>query len=90
MAHNENFPLNSFRSYITILNDSKAADDKKLRAAQELSEHFEVIVQSSSYPLFLDHTLKAFMHFLQDAEPQFIQEYQAHQVHIYIYIYICV
>ncbi|XP_013100353.2 transcription-associated protein 1 [Stomoxys calcitrans] len=80
MAHSENFQLNTFRSYVTILADSKATDDKKLRAAQELSEHFEVVVQSSSYPSFLEHSLKAFMHFLQDGEPQFIQEYQAHQV----------
>lgn len=80
MAHSENFQLNTFRSYVTILADSKSTDDKKLRAAQELSENFEVVVQSSSYPSFLEHSLKAFMHFLQDGEPQFIQEYQAHQV----------
>ena len=82
MTHSESFQLNTFRSYVTILGDSKATDDKKLRAAQELSEHFEVVVQSSSYPSFLEHSLKAFMNFLQDGEPQFIQEYQAHQVHI--------
>lgn len=79
----DNVQMNAYRTYVAILADPKASDEKKLRAAQEMSEHFEVVVQGSSYPSFLEHSLKAFMTFLQDSEPQFIQEYPAHQVSIF-------
>lgn len=79
-VQSDNSPLNLYRTYINVLTDSNAGDDKKLRAAQELSEHFEVMVHGQSYPAFLDHSLKAFMTFLQETEPQFIQEYPTHQV----------
>ncbi|KAL9917178.1 transcription-associated protein Nipped-A isoform 1-T1 [Glossina fuscipes fuscipes] len=79
MTHAESFQLNTFRSYVAVLADNKSNDEQKLRAAQDISEHFEVVVQSSSYPTFLEHSLKAFMHFLQDGEPKFMQEWHAHQ-----------
>uniref|UniRef100_A0A1A9WAC6 Transformation/transcription domain-associated protein n=1 Tax=Glossina brevipalpis TaxID=37001 RepID=A0A1A9WAC6_9MUSC len=79
MAHTESFQLNTFRSYVAVLADNKSNDEQKLRAAQDISEHFEVVVQGSSYPTFLEHSLKAFMHFLQDGEPKFMQEWHAHQ-----------
>nr|NP_001097192.2 Nipped-A, isoform E [Drosophila melanogaster]Q8I8U7.4 RecName: Full=Transcription-associated protein 1; AltName: Full=dTRA1 [Drosophila melanogaster]ABD22987.1 Nipped-A [Drosophila melanogaster]ABV53702.2 Nipped-A, isoform E [Drosophila melanogaster] len=70
----ENVPVNTFRNYLNILNDSSSKDELKLKATQELSEHFEMIMQSPAYPSFLDNSLKIFMRILQDGEPQFIQE----------------
>lgn len=66
--------MNTFRSYVTMLGDPNAKDEIKLKAAQELSEHFEVIVQSSAYPSFLEHSMKIFLKILQDGEPQFISD----------------
>lgn len=66
--------MNTFRSYVTMLGDPGAKDEIKLKAAQELSEHFEVIIQSSAYPSFLEHSMKIFLKILQDGEPQFISE----------------
>ena len=34
--------MNKYRSYVTILQDQSAKDEIKLKAAQELSENFEV------------------------------------------------
>jgi transformation/transcription domain-associated protein len=36
--------MNTYRSYVTILADHSAKDEIKLKAAQELSENFEVCV----------------------------------------------
>ncbi|XP_023171663.2 transcription-associated protein 1 [Drosophila hydei] len=74
MAHVESIPVNTFRNYLSILNDPSASEDIKLKATQELSEHFEMIMQSPSYPSFLENALKIFMRILQEGEPQFIQE----------------
>ncbi|XP_017462467.1 PREDICTED: transcription-associated protein 1 [Rhagoletis zephyria] len=71
MAQNE---FNTFRSYVNILSDPSAKEEIKFKAAQELSEHFELIIQSPSYPAFLELALKVFIRILQDGEPQFIQE----------------
>ncbi|EDW01948.1 GH20167 [Drosophila grimshawi] len=74
MAHTENIPVNTFRNYLNILNDPAANDEIKLKATQELSEHFEMILNSPSYPSFLENALKIFTRILQDGEPQFVQE----------------
>lgn len=74
MAHSDSIPVNTFRNYLNILNDPAANEDIKLKATQELSEHFEMIMQSSSYPSFLENALKIFTRILQEGEPQFIQE----------------
>ncbi|XP_034140404.1 transcription-associated protein 1 isoform X2 [Drosophila guanche] len=74
MSASESIPVNTFRNYLNILNDPSAKEEIKLKATQELSEHFEMIIQSSSYPSFLETSLKIFMRILQEGEPQFIQE----------------
>lgn len=61
--------LNTLRSYINILENATAKDETKLKAAQELSEHFEKV-----HPPILEHALKVFMNILQDGEFYFIQE----------------
>lgn len=83
MAQNE---FNTFRSYVNILSDPAAKEEIKFKAAQELSEHFELIVQSPSYPAFLELALKVFIRILQDGEPQFIQENSSQHVS-YIHIH---
>nr|CAD7427559.1 unnamed protein product [Timema monikensis] len=82
--------INTFCSYVTMLADHGSKDEIKLRAAQELSENFEastsvpfplkVILSSSEYPTFLDHSMKKFLKILQDGEPLFIGEYNIQQV----------
>ncbi|XP_070855285.1 transcription-associated protein 1 isoform X6 [Drosophila suzukii] len=70
----ESIPINTYRNYLNILNDSSTKEELKLKATQELSENFEMILQSPAYPSFLDNSLKIFMRILQDGEPQFVQE----------------
>ncbi|CAK1549719.1 unnamed protein product [Leptosia nina] len=72
--------MNTYRSYVTMLADPGAKDEIKLKAAQELSENFEVILNSPQYPQFLDHSLKIFLKILQEGEPHFIAEYNIQQV----------
>lgn len=72
--------MNHFRSFVNMLADPTAKDEIKLKAAQELSEHFELITQCSSYPGFLDHSLRIFLKILQEGEPQFISELNLQQV----------
>ncbi|XP_044571244.1 transcription-associated protein 1 isoform X4 [Drosophila ananassae] len=74
MSVNEGIPVNTFRNYLNILNDSSAKEEIKLKATQELSEHFEIIMQSPAYPSFLESSLKIFLRILQEGDPQFIQE----------------
>ncbi|KAL0100349.1 hypothetical protein PUN28_019603 [Cardiocondyla obscurior] len=72
--------MNTYRSYVTMLADPVSKDESKLKAAQELSENFEIIMCSSQYPGFLDHMMKIFLKILQEGEPHFISEYNIQQV----------
>lgn len=72
--------MNTFRSYVTMLGDPSAKDEIKLKAAQELSENFELITQCSGFQSFLEHSMKIFIKILQDGEPHFISEYNIQQV----------
>ncbi|XP_012223234.1 transformation/transcription domain-associated protein isoform X2 [Linepithema humile] len=72
--------MNTYRSYVTMLGDPSSKDELKLKAAQELSENFEIIMCSSQYPGFLDHMMKIFLKILQEGEPHFISEYNIQQV----------
>lgn len=72
--------VNTFTSFVSMLSDSGAKDENKLKAAQELSENLEVIVTSPQYPIFLDHAMKNFLKILQEGEPLFIAEYNIQQV----------
>lgn len=72
--------MNHFRSFVNMLAEPTAKDEIKLKAAQELSEHFELITQCSSYPDFLSHSLRIFLKILQEGEPQFISELNLQQV----------
>lgn len=38
--------MNTYRSFVTMLGDPKAKEEIKLKAAQELSENFEVCASS--------------------------------------------
>ncbi|KAK7488902.1 hypothetical protein BaRGS_00019859, partial [Batillaria attramentaria] len=48
--------------------------EKKLKAAQELSENFETVVNSPQYPQFLQEAMRVFLKILEEGEPQFIAE----------------
>ena len=72
--------MNTYRSFVTTLADPNSKDEVKLKAAQELSENFEVIMCSPQYPDFLAHLMKIFLKILQEGEPYFISEYNIQQV----------
>lgn len=72
--------MNTFRSYVTMLGDHTAKDEIKLKAAQALSENFELITQCSGFQAFLDHSMKIFIKILQEGDPHFISEYNIQQV----------
>lgn len=77
-----NTQINTFRSYVTMLadNSSSSKDDIKRKAAQELNESFEFILQSPEYPKFLDHCIKNFLKILSEGQPLFISEYNIQQM----------
>lgn len=72
--------MNTFRSYVTMLGDPTAKDEIKMKAAQELSENFELITQCAGFQLFLEHSMKIFIKILHDGDPLFISEYNLQQV----------
>nr|CAH7738954.1 unnamed protein product [Callosobruchus chinensis] len=72
--------MNQFRSYVTMLGDPECKDGLKLKATQEISKHFEMILSSPMYPSFLDHSLKIFLKILDEGDPLFIAEYNLQQV----------
>lgn len=72
--------MNQFCSFVNMLGDPNAKDEMKLKAAQELSENFELITQCSRFGAFLEHSMKIFIKILQDGEPHFISEYNIQQV----------
>jgi hypothetical protein len=45
--------MNKYRSYVTILADSNAKDEIKVKAAQELSENFEASIEMFHLRLIL-------------------------------------
>merc|ERR1712136_74461 len=68
-----------YQNCITLLNKS-TQDENKLKAAQEISEHFEDIAQSSRYSEFLNTCVPNFIKLLQETEPQFISENSTQQL----------
>lgn len=72
--------MNQFCSFVNMLADPNAKDETKLKAAQELSENFELITQCSRFGFFLEHSMKIFIKILQDGDPHFISEYNIQQV----------
>uniref|UniRef100_A0A6E8VNF8 FAT domain-containing protein n=1 Tax=Anopheles coluzzii TaxID=1518534 RepID=A0A6E8VNF8_ANOCL len=72
--------MGHFRSFVTMLGDASSKDEFKLKAAQELSENFELITQSSGYQNFLELAMRVFLKVLQDGESMFISELNMQQV----------
>ncbi|XP_064648217.1 transformation/transcription domain-associated protein-like isoform X2 [Lineus longissimus] len=66
--------MNTFKSYVALIADPTLVIEKKLKAAQELSENFETIVSSPQYPQFLQDAIRVFLKIIQEGEPQFIAE----------------
>ncbi|XP_064456550.1 transformation/transcription domain-associated protein-like isoform X2 [Ornithodoros turicata] len=72
--------INTYRSFVFMLDDPGAKDESKLKAVQELSEDLETIVTSVHYPTFLDHAMHVFLKILQEGKPQFIAEHNMQQL----------
>ncbi|XP_072179557.1 transformation/transcription domain-associated protein-like [Diadema setosum] len=66
--------MNKYRNNVTVLADSRSTDETRLKAAQEISENFEVIISSSQYHTFLETAIPHFLRVLKDEKPQFIAE----------------
>ncbi|KAH9524764.1 hypothetical protein Btru_027783 [Bulinus truncatus] len=85
--------LTAFKSYVQLIADSTAGIvEKKLKAAQELSENFEAsyffeikkylfsVVTLPQYPQFLAELMRVFLKILDEGEPQFIAEQNIQQL----------
>ncbi|XP_072379030.1 transcription-associated protein 1 [Diabrotica undecimpunctata] len=72
--------MNQFKSYVTMLADPECKDVLKLKATQELSKHFEIILNSALYSNFLDHSMNIFLKILDEGYPLFVAEYNIQQV----------
>ncbi|CAH1110190.1 unnamed protein product [Psylliodes chrysocephalus] len=72
--------MNQFKSYVTMLADPECKDVLKLKATQELSKHFEIILNSALYSNFLDHSINIFIKILDEGYPLFVAEYNIQQV----------
>ncbi|KAG5864322.1 hypothetical protein JTB14_004435 [Gonioctena quinquepunctata] len=72
--------MNQFKSYVTMLGDPDCKDVLKLKATQEISKHFEIILNSALYPSFLDHSVNIFLKILDEGYPLFVAEYNIQQV----------
>ncbi|XP_053373271.1 transformation/transcription domain-associated protein-like isoform X1 [Mercenaria mercenaria] len=79
--HNATTQLTTFKSYVALIADpTPGIAEKKLKAAQELSENFETVVSSPQYPQFLADAVRVFMKILEDGEPQFIADQNLQQL----------
>lgn len=79
--HNAATQLTTFKSYVALISDpTPGIAEKKLKAAQELSENFETVVSSPQYPQFLADAIRVFMKLLEDGEPQFIADQNVQQL----------
>ncbi|XP_052799623.1 transformation/transcription domain-associated protein-like isoform X2 [Mya arenaria] len=79
--HNATTQLTTFKSYVALIADpTPGIAEKKLKAAQELSENFETVVSSPQYPQFLADAVRVFMKLLEEGEPQFIADQNMQQL----------
>lgn len=72
--------INIYRHYVSVLADTGAKEELKVKAAMELTDNFEVILTSPHYPAFLEHSIKLFLKVLQDSPPLFVSENNLQQV----------
>jgi transformation/transcription domain-associated protein len=73
--------LKTLTAQLSMLNDVTVKDEAKLKAAQELSDNFDLVLASPHcYPQFLDLAMKVFLKILSDGRPHFIAEYNVQQV----------
>ncbi|XP_041366452.1 transformation/transcription domain-associated protein-like [Gigantopelta aegis] len=79
--HDAAAQLTTFKSYVALISDpTPGIVEKKLKAAQELSENFETVVSSTQYPQFLAESMRVFLKILDEGEPQFIAEQNMQQL----------
>ncbi|KAK6165821.1 hypothetical protein SNE40_022660 [Patella caerulea] len=80
--HDAAAQLTTFKSYVSLIADDSTPGivEKKLKAAQELSENFETVVTSPQYPQFLAEAMQVFLKILKDGEPLFIAEQPMQQL----------
>nr|CAD7586473.1 unnamed protein product [Timema genevievae] len=75
----ENFEASALVPFPLIVKCSKLGHRYINRFGSQIARN-QVILSSSEYPTFLDHSMKKFLKILQDGEPLFIGEYNIQQV----------
>lgn len=69
-------------TYVRVMGDPAIKDELRLKAAQELGEHFEQITHCTGFKNFIDQSMKTFIKILQEDNIQFISEYNIQQVNL--------
>uniref|UniRef100_A0A914VHX2 Transformation/transcription domain-associated protein n=1 Tax=Plectus sambesii TaxID=2011161 RepID=A0A914VHX2_9BILA len=72
--------LNQLDVLMKTLTDSAQRDDLKLKALQEISNHFEALAPTAAYPPLMDSLIRAFLKLFNETVPQFIGENNTQQL----------
>lgn len=73
--------LSSYSSWLSVLGDPMSKDDAKLKATQEMTENFETLIQLPEFQTnYVESSLKIFLKVVNETEPQFISDYNIHQL----------
>ena len=57
--------LKTFTGHLNLMSDPSQKDEAKLKAAQDLSDNFDLILASPNYATFLDHAMRVFIKLLR-------------------------
>jgi transformation/transcription domain-associated protein len=70
----------TFQTWIDILVDVNSNEEIKLKAVQDLSLHLEIMQTLPTYAQLIEDSMRKFIRFLSDTEPQFTNESQLQQI----------
>ncbi|CAL8129543.1 unnamed protein product [Orchesella dallaii] len=71
--------LDEWLRSIAKFDDKTAPEDVKYKCLQDVMEHIDPILSHPNYTSFLESSIPAFIKYLQEADPEFIQETTRHQ-----------
>jgi hypothetical protein len=70
----------TFQTWIDILIDVNSNEEIKLKAVQDLSLHLEIMQTLPTYAQLIEDSMRKFIRFLSETEPQFTNESQLQQI----------
>lgn len=79
-SHLDASQMTTFKKSVSMLIQPNIKDELKMEALRALTENYELILQSSLFQSFLDHSIKIFCKVLQDDEASFLSETSMQQV----------